>query len=405
MRSLLGGSLSVLLSTASRAAAQFLLLWLIARTGGPHNVGSYATALAVSTPLFVVSEGGLRSIVVSRPMAPSFHHAIRFRITSVIVAALASLSLASLLGIPLIEIALPLTALKTADAILDVPVAFLLRLGENFKAATFGIANSVLTVSFAGVATLIGDSPGELLWSSFAGSAVSLLLATGTFVLLSQKKGGEGLPSLLERASLGCAAGMSSLIVYTPVLYMSHFASETSVGVYAAAAQGVTIANLILSSLQQGALPWLAPKYSSPASARDSARSSQWTAAAKLMIGAGAIMGLLLALCLPMFVRLIYGEQFAISTFDAIPIGLSVLFLSLGYVSGAGLLLAGKYFHQFFTSAAVLAGLALGSWVLAPTASILVGTLLACLGYALRAALGWAAWQHAQTHARSRSKS
>lgn len=387
MLNLISGSGSMLLSLTSRAVSQWFLVWLFAYFGGTSEVGEYAQALAITTPIYMIAEGGLRSIIITAVERPSYGRAVRLRLIAVTIATLVSLPLGLLLEIDLLFVLTPLALLKSLDSLIDVPLSYLQAKRQFAATASGGVLNSVSTIAVAAASIGLGSTD-FLLWASCIGSAIT---ASIYLLYAARLETGTGpLPQLRKMTLLGLSTGANALVVYAPVLYLGRMGDETAVGVYAVVMQAVSLASIFLSAVQQGILPWLA----STRADGGTASAFMWRRARLLMMTIGASLAAGIAVTLPPLTPIIYGSEFQISTLEALPLALCALALASAYYTGAALLVANEYGIQIYAAIASLALITAISLVAAPRDTLLIGTGLAFSGYFTRAVVSQITWRH-----------
>src|SRR5690554_1974078 len=78
-------SLVLLSGYAGKSATSFLILWGFARLDGAAGAGEFAFAMAVSFPVFIFLELGLRNVLQTLHHSPPFRAYLWLRVTAVAV--------------------------------------------------------------------------------------------------------------------------------------------------------------------------------------------------------------------------------------------------------------------------------------------------------------------------------
>lgn len=322
---------SMLLVTAGNimtAAAQWYLIWLFARQAGPQAVGVYSLLVAVTSPIFITAQFGLRNLYITLQTAVSWRAFIGLRALGVVCASALSL-IAVIMFVP--AQSWPLGAMivlvKIADSVADLWFARLQRTGSIRAFGLLLVVGAVSTASMSTAAMAVADS---LLVAVAAAAAVAVFTAAATIIFARRRPPAPahalGRPGtlLLVRHGLPLALsqGVSSLIAYLPVAIVGWWGTAGDIGVFSSAAYLVTFANLLGASVQVAFLAEYRQRF-----------ESAGTAALRRMIGRSS--ALILASLSPLVIvavfvgpnllSLVYGHEFDISR-------LAVLFFSLAAV-------------------------------------------------------------------------
>lgn len=158
--------------SAVQAASQFLILSVIARTGGAPAVGEYAYVLAIAAPVALISSFGLRHIVatdISGNYSFTTYLQVRLLGSSIVVVAVPLIVIA-LGNADLVGISLLLGCVKAIELNAD------LMFGLRYRNEKFGIANAALCIrSLLGALALTA----ALLFSNNLVYGIGALCATG----------------------------------------------------------------------------------------------------------------------------------------------------------------------------------------------------------------------------------
>lgn len=338
-----------------RALTQMVLLWACAQSAGAEGAGAFATAFAVTAPLFATVELGLRNVYQTLADTPHFRtfFSIRVSLVAVLSLALVLMSLA-LDSVQALALLVPVVALKAADSSLDICYAALQASGRLLRTATWMWSNSIVTLGALAVMVSRRADPGDLVWASAAVSGGALLLCA--WGLWRRNVAGlaeirRDVPRILQAGSaLGLAQALASFLFYLPTLFLVLAATRAEVGVFAVGQYAVTAASLLLSSVMQ---TWLVPL--AVASKEDGYAGIRRTG--RLMVAAGALAAITTALLLPVGAPL-FGSEFRIPWSTSIAFAACVFALGLDYAATTALLVLNSYrWRSVATAVGVTAGL------------------------------------------------
>jgi O-antigen/teichoic acid export membrane protein len=385
-----GPSSLVFLSQVARAGAQWVLVWLFARTGGPAAVSQIAVGFAITAPVFILAELGLRNVYLTMRDRPGLGHFMRLRIIAVALATIATNLVPLVTDAVDSQVMLPLSLLKFIDSILDMALAVPQSQGRIATYASAGIANALGSIALAVAATFVTSSVTSALWASLVGSSLTLVLLMAALPrwIRTDETIGTSARSLFRTSwPLGVATGVNSALGYLPVLFLAWWGTASDTGIYAAAAYALTFGNLALASAQQALLPQNAKQV------RDQGREVSQVLHSTLRTFS-AVSFCLAVPCLallPLVMPMVYGPGFVISHLEVLPFALSLLCLAAIYSTGTALMLMNAYRRQL-TTALVAFGFAVAvAGALSDSASVLAAGLVALAGYLGRGALGLAA--------------
>lgn len=286
-----------LLGTASSAAANWLMVVLLARSSGPEAVGTYVFALALTAPVMSFASLQLRSLLASDPQGSyGFREYRKLTYLTTALGILASLliALAAGSGSAAWPVLGAVCAMRAADAIAEIYrglwqqkermrvigvgrllqflvsvtlVAVIIRMGGGAAGVAAGAALGSLTLLAFMHAWTAGDpevsralaaSPAPVRWSRLWSLAA------------------QGLP-------LGVILLLGELQSNVPRYFIERTAGKAALGLFAAANQLTTSGQLVVGALGSAALPRLAAWHAAGSAAfGDLAR--------KLVLG-GALFG------------------------------------------------------------------------------------------------------------------
>lgn len=245
----------VLVGTILVAFTNWYLIFLFARAGdGASSVGEYSTILSVATPIFVVFQLGLRTILVSYRRKFSWKLYFWLRIAGAILAVLfVALWLCRVSEIPW-YLTFSVLCLKFANSFDDIYQARLQYSGNMKMLGVIMIANGLVTLFAATIGVLVG---GRIEYGILSSAVVSACTAFWAGAI-SRKVFDDALPfewsQLLELFKACTPVTISqffaSLLFQIPVLLLSSTGDSSIVGLYTSAAYLLTVASLIGSTLQ-----------------------------------------------------------------------------------------------------------------------------------------------------------
>lgn len=269
--------LVVTIGNVASAAAQWYLVWLFARQDGPQAVGQYSTLIAALTPVFILSQLGLRNLFLTLRRHVRWRTYLGVRISTALIATTVGIIVLLILGVgggwPM---AAAVITIKVCDTVADL---FFARLQRAERLVSFGLLLIGGALASAAVVTVVMITSGSVvaaLWGVAATAAV-VTAATVRLGLASPAPRQAAAPaeavpgdrvsapgtrvldevrSLLSAGlPLSLMQGIYSLTSYTPLAVVALFGATADVGRYASAAYLVVFANLVGASLETVMLP------------------------------------------------------------------------------------------------------------------------------------------------------
>lgn len=348
----------VAFGTFGMAGAQWLIVWLFARTAGPQAAGAYALSFSIATPVFLLASLGLRGVYLTYPHPVRFSSYLKVRVAASAggVAALAGVS--ALAGVdPALTCAM--AAMKASDAVLDLLLGRVQHDGRMLRLGALMAARPVVTVAAALVSVAV---TGQVLAGVWACAAVNVAVLAAAFVAAGDWRE-PGLTSAMAgplrvAAPVTVSQVCSALLSYVPVWLAGWLGGPDGAGVFAAASYVVVAANLAGSSAQTAVLSGYR------AAASDgrlgdvvlSARRLAWR-----LFAAGAAAGLVVLGAGDAVLALVYGPGFVVGPGALAGLGVAVALTAPSFILGAALMVAGRYTAQTTVGvAAVLVAAAAG---------------------------------------------
>ena len=244
-----GGGWLLAAGSLSWAVAQWFLFWMFARfAGGPEAVGAYSLVLSIATPVFTLTQVGLRTVYLSFSINYPWRSFVVLRLVGLLSASALLAAFFASVGIADTGLWIAILVLKIADLYFDILQARIQRGGRLAALGLLNVINSAATVIAAG---LVVWATGSVTAAIYASAVVSGLVAIAaqrlalqqTFTPVVEVSGygpifRAGMPTALSEA-------LASLANYLPIILLARIAEESRVGVYSTAAYLLTVANLV----------------------------------------------------------------------------------------------------------------------------------------------------------------
>jgi O-antigen/teichoic acid export membrane protein len=345
------------------AACQWGTAVLVARIGGAESLGAYALAVAIATPVTLLSHLNLRAVLatdMTRRHPFGDYRAVRFATAGAGLAAAGAIAFWN--GRPLaLALVIALAALVlSADNVSDIYHGAMQRRDRMDQVARSMAARGVLSTAALGVT----------LWATHSLPAAVAAQAAGRLAVLLAydapvgRRGEDGRATGFANQArifgaslpLGVTLMLAALAVNIPRYAIEGRLGLASLGAFAAAATFITVGSTVINALGQAATPRLARAFSD-GDARGFRRLSLQLTGASILLGA---MGIGVAAVLGRFVlTLVYGRAYAPFA------GLLVWLMAAGlasYVAGAlGYILTSA--RAFTAQAPLLATVAAAAWL------------------------------------------
>jgi len=313
---------SNLMGNVAYAFGQWLQLTILAHMGGPAAVGTYVAALALTAPVIVFANLCLRFMQASDARgAYTFREYLSLRGATTVAAVLVILIIARATGAGRGAwlILLPVCAMRAADALSDIYYG-LWQQCERMSVIAWGLVlNSACSVALMIVASILGGGvPGAAVGAAL-GSCAALLfvrLRTASDRALRGAIATDSGPVAWRRvfqlsreaAPLGFTLLLSSLQQNVPRFFVQCYAGAAALGVFAAASQLTTTAEIVSGAIGGGATPRLG-LLSAGGDGWSFRKLTRKLAVAGVLLGAAGVV--LSALAGRWFLALLYRPEFA----------------------------------------------------------------------------------------------
>jgi len=379
------------------AACQWGMVSVLARLGTPEIVGQYALGVAVSTPILMLAQLNLRTVLATD--VHQEHHFLDYRDVRVL-----SL-LAALLGVAILALfehsaqdrmAVLLVALaQSVEWVADIYIGLFQRQERMQRIAVALSLHGVLSVVTLGaVVALTGQLAAGLLGVLIV-RLLALFLYDATFAtrgLLTPRKSGAQAPgsswtkgfAIVKTAlPLGVVLMIGSFSSNVPRYFIANLLGHHALGIFAGLASLTTAANLLVNALGQAATPRLA-KFFQEGDRAGFGRMSAQVAGIGVLLGLCTVAGS--AIAGRWILGLLFGPEYAAQA--------SIL-LALAASSGAGFvasllgyaITAGRRFkEQLPLQVASVAGASLACLLLVPGYGLLGAAAAIGIGFLVQIA-------------------
>ena len=337
----------------TRAFFQWLIIVVLAKLGGPEEVGAFTALLAIASPSIIFFEFGYRNVYASQATVPNARVAVISRIILLILASAVIVTVGSLYGGIDVELLLAISCTKSLESILDLTFLADQRIGKmGYPALAIAGNASIGFVAFALARFLGADLAVAIL--AMGGPSLILLVATSASFRSKLQNNDElnsdelGLRWLVRSGfPTGLAQALSSFSAYLPIYALTAGGHIQEAGQYAVLSYFLVISQLIMGSMQQVRLSGARALANLPLTAFK--KASIENALIALPISLLSLFAVKYAL------TPVYGEAFSASWLDAILVAVSIAFLPISYGTSTAMLILGMFNRQLLVTFATLA--------------------------------------------------
>jgi O-antigen/teichoic acid export membrane protein len=385
------------LGYAVYAACQWAMVSVLARLATPEVVGQYALGVAVSTPILMLAQLNLRTVLVTDVAGEhDFLDYRDLRVISLGAAVIGILALALLERSAADRIAVALVGLaQSIEWIADIYIGLFQR-HEKMKRIAISLSLHGI-VSVAALAIVVAVT-GQLVAGLLAVLVVRLLALFFYDATIGSRgyleRGSAAGPSLRQRSGkwlrivktafpLGVVLMIGSFSSNIPRYFIAHAMGSHALGLFSGVASLTTAANLLVNALGQAATPRLA-KLHLAGDRAGFGRVSAQIAGVGLVLGLCTVAGSIIAG--HWILGLLFGPEYAAQ---------SAILLALSAAAGVGFvasllgyaITAGRRFNQQMPiQVASIAGSSLACVVLIPRCGLLGAAIAIGLGFAVQIA-------------------
>jgi O-antigen/teichoic acid export membrane protein len=385
------------LGYAVYAACQWAMVSVLARLASPEIVGQYALGVAVSTPILMLAQLNLRTVLATDVAGE--HHFLDYRdvrVISLVAALIGIIALGFLEHSAQDRIAVVLIGLaQSVEWIADIYIGLFLRHERMQRIAISLSLHGILSVTALAIVVAL---TGQLVAGLLAVLAVRLLAlffydATIASRGYLERRGTAG-PSLRQRSvkwlritktafPLGVVLMIGSFSSNVPRYFIAHAMGSHALGIFSGVASLTTAANLLVNALGQAATPRLA-KLHLAGDRAGFGRVSAQMAGVGLVLGLCTVAGSIIAG--RWVLGLLFGAEYAAQSTVLLALsaaaGIGFVASLLGYAITAGR----RFNQQMPIQIASIAGSSLACVVLIPRCGLLGAALAIGLGFLVQIA-------------------
>ena len=358
--------LAVSAGNIASAASTWYLIWLFARFSGAEAVGAYAGVIALTSPIFIAAQLGLRNLYITLQATVAWRAFLALRLGGILVAAgLAALALTIWAPAQTLSMGGAILLMKTANSVADL---FFARIQRTERMGAFGailLCDAAGTALVASVIMLMAGSVVGAVWGG-AGVAVLSAVVTCAFAARTSPEGlvparpvRQDLRMLMAHGvPLALSQGVQSLLTYLPVAIVAWLGTQADGGVFSSAADLVTFAHLLGASVQTAVLPQYRRRFETTGPA---ALYRQISTTGYVCMAVLAPLTILAAGLGPALLSLVYGAEFGISRLAVLGFAVAAVVCLPTYLLSSFHLVLNRYWVMTFVGAgAALVVLAFG---------------------------------------------
>ncbi|HYW41971.1 MAG TPA: oligosaccharide flippase family protein [Bryobacteraceae bacterium] len=280
------------------AAAQWAALSLVAKLGGSEMLGQYALAVALTTPLVMLSHLNLRAVLATdmdgrQPFGN--YLVVRLGVSGLGLVGIAILALVSGHAGSLAAVILVTGLAQSSETVSDIYYGAMQRRDEMELIARSMIARGLVSVCAFGVSLYVLR---DLVWAlaAVAAGRLAVLLAYdrprgAAGENLARSGLGAELSILRTAMPLGVMLLLVSLNTNLPRYAIERYLGVRELGVFAAVASFLTVGSTVVNALGQATTPRLARHFSR----RESKPFLRLTALLAASVGALGVAGVVVA--------------------------------------------------------------------------------------------------------------
>lgn len=347
----------------SKTGGLLAILIVLARFTTPTVVGYYALALAITTPIFVFAQLGLKGIFLTHKVAFSFRTYLQVQFALAALASIVSIGIVAIVNPALIVTVALVCLIKCGDAITDLFAGPLQRFGATAN-IFWGIAVSSVVSAIAAIVVLVITR--DLNLTLLALAAVSTVIV---FILMwvpglrhvrereanddaSIPRSSIPIRDLLRAGTpIGAGAALLALVSSLPQYFLSISYGADAVAHFAVLFYTVAVADIFMSTLVQGWIPrareaTIHPELAPHGFYRFLTRTATtWT----LLTLPMAAVGITLAWFV---IPAVFGPTFVLTFAIAIPIASAIALMPFASFSNIGIIVQNLYLHSITLSVA-----------------------------------------------------
>lgn len=385
---------------ASRMAAQFVVILVLARFFNPDVAGAMALALALSAPVFILSDLGLRTLYLTFTPRVGFNQLLRIRLVSSAAAVFACSVTAFTPGhlgdlLPIVAIA------KAADAFVELALAPA-QMGHNLHRIGWLSASTYIGSSAAVTLLATREDAVSALWLGLAIPTAFMGICALLIGRSSAQRIEPSAISLVETkgllragSAIGFSTGILSLATGIPQYAISLAFSTAESGRYAVVLYVVLGTELILNALTQVWLPNAVKMRSNGGDLAVQRIISQATALSPVVsLPVSGLLVAVTAISLP----IAFGPEYELTSPEMLTLAILLACEPALFLGSAALQVLNRYSSALVTSLAAAAIVAVVSVVTVPAWGVAGGLIATTTGVLARIILTRHAYLRRLTH-------
>lgn len=339
----------------SKTGGLLAILIVLARIMDQATVGRYALALAITTPIFVFAQMGLKGIFLTHKLSFRFNTYLTVQIATALLGTALSIAIAAVTDPQLIWTIALVSLVKCGDAITDLFAGPLQQFGHTSR-IFWGVALSSIASAVAAIVVLVFSNNldfalGALAVVSTIVVAIAMWLPGYSIVLRREhRSAGSTVESpyrtiVKAGAPIGAGAALLALVSSLPQYFLSATHGADAVAHFAVLFYTLAVADIFMNTLVQSwiprareatALPELAPRGFFRFLLRT---ASTWT----MLFAPLAIIGIALAWVL---IPAVFGPTFTLAFPTAVPIFIAIMLMPIANFSNIGVIVQNQYLHS-----------------------------------------------------------
>lgn len=331
------------------AACQWVVLVIIARIGGSDDVGNFSLALAITTPIMMFFNLGMRTILASDIRADHTEAAyVVFRLLTSVAAFLTCLVVALVYRAETSGVIVAVAVSKSIETITDLYYGFRQRNMNLSHISKSLIMRGTVSTILLSVAYFFTDN----LTLSVLAYAFSWTLVLFTFdidykINISILSRGEFKESSAYFLSNGVPLGLTALMISLgpniPRYFLQNYEGSEALGIFSTMAYFITLGTVITSALGQSLVPVLSRFH---ADGQYSLFKKYLSYSLLLVVLMGSVGVALSFFVGELILKLIYGEDFATHArlFPLFAVAATISYVGniLGYATSSARIFAGQ---------------------------------------------------------------
>lgn len=346
----------------ARNLGLIVVMVALARFTTPTIVGEYSLALAITTPIFIFAQLGLKGVYLTHKRNFKLRFYIIVQTLSLLFALIISIIIGQIFFPGLFEIIILAAFIKLIDSYSDLFSSPLQAYGSSAWIFLGFLASSIIGALAASITLLVSAGNLEVTLLSLAVASIvsaafllwlpALLVAHKNEKAIHNHEVNSSAYKVLITASIpaGVGGALLALVASFPQYLLALSWGKSSVGLYAILFYIVMIADIFIGTLAQG---WILRAKEANKESQDSQKSFfRYTLRTGLLwcllFLPLSIFGVLLA---SKIIPTVFGAQYYLNVFVAIPIVASILVSPILNFTNMAIIVRNLYIHNITLSA------------------------------------------------------